>query len=193
MRLLPVGPDSSLAEVRAATETWVEELIPGTWREAEARSLWLTLAWTKVRTFRGSSGDSEPEIQLLLRVGKLGKELGKALVGRLVQIPVGLAGTRAIVGRPELSRRVRFEILLSNPAIVTFEDLGELFEGYQGCDAELRMRILRRAHGLAHATLRTFLLGVIRDPSADYAEREEAVDALTTAGTPGGSQEASVP
>ncbi|MFT7671082.1 MAG: HEAT repeat protein [Planctomycetota bacterium] len=156
------------------------ETTRGAWREAESRALWLTRAWMSVRTVPRQVNEMTSETDLLLRVGRLDKELGKALAARLVKTLEGRTKMMEIVEREEISRRLRFEILLLNTEVNNMQMLDELFEYYETCDAELRLRILRRAQGLESEALRTLLMLVIADGGASSSERQAAIATLGT-------------
>jgi hypothetical protein len=171
-------------EIRTLEESPVpdEQVTRGPWREAEARAQWLISAWLRVNSKRGVVNDPQQEIELLLRVGGLGRELGKLLVSHLVQSEPGRRATLEIIAVPGLSRRLRFEILLTNTDIKSADELRELFVGYDSCDEDLRLRILKRARGLDDPGVRARLLEVIRDRQAGAAERQLATEVLATTG-----------
>lgn len=156
-----------------------EDVKRGAWRESEARALWLLKTWLKVR---GREADLGAVTDQLRRVGQLGKELGKALIAWLVKSPEGRVATRALLDDPALSRRLRFEILLTNEDIDAPEELHELFIAYDSCDADLRLRILRRAEGLADDLIQARLLEVARSADANLAEALAAIEMLATTG-----------
>lgn len=171
-----------LQEIRLleAGEVPDEETTRGPWREAEARALWLLKAWTKV-----SRGEyPTPEALLLGRVGQRGKELGKHLVAHMVKTEAGRRATLAAIERAELSRRLRFEVLLVNPDLTTPDELLELFVAYATCDDELKLRILKRGAGLDDELVRALLCEVALDLRASPALRQQAVESLTRAGPP---------
>lgn len=160
-----------------------EDVKDGPWREAEARALWLTRSWLRIRTQRDGSSEPGPEVELLLRVGDLGKELGKLLVGRLVKFPAGRAATAEVLSNPALSRRVRFEILLTNEDITSVDSLREMFVAYDTCDADLRARIARRAAGVQDEIVLRRLQQIAQDSEAEPAERLAAIESMASAGS----------
>lgn len=172
----------ALAEIVRLEEGQVpaEEVTRGPWREAEARAEWLLAAW--VRVARREHVDRE--LELLLRVAPLGKELGKLLVADLVKSEAGRTATRALLAGDGLSRRLRHEVLLANTDITAPQVLAELFLAYDGCDAELKGRILRRAAGVDDEVARALLLQVALDPGAESGHRVEAVTSLVRCGEP---------
>jgi len=152
----------------------------GAWREAETRAGWLLKSWLVVRTNRDDFDEPGPEVELLIRVGMLGKELGKTLVNRLAAYPPGRKALTEALIRPELSRRLRLEILLANGDLQEPDQLRELFVAYPTCDSELKARILRRAAGLDDPQVRALLAEVAGDPGAQVTERMAAIEALAT-------------
>jgi hypothetical protein len=169
---------SAELERMEAGEAPDEETTRGPWREAEARALWLAKAWVQV----AGDGRLEQEQELLLRAGKLGKEFGKFLAADLAKSAEGRRALSAIVERPELSRRMRLEVLLVDSDLVAPDDLRELFAAYAGCDADLKLRILKRAAGLDDDGVRAHLVEVALAPAA--GQRQRAIESLATAGPP---------
>lgn len=167
----------------------------GRWRDAESRALALVRAWLRVR------GDAPPdrEVDLLLGVGRLGKDLGKLLVAEILNRDGGRVALREVALRSELSRRLRVEIVLLEDGIaaraggppaspLTLEQelglLEELFVAYDAFDEELQLRVLRRAAGLDLELARARLLEVALDGAAADVLRRAAAESLATAGPP---------
>jgi len=157
-----------------------EEIKRGPWREAEARAGWLLAAWSSVVGEERVAKRRE----WLLRVGQLGKELGKKLVADLVKSGEGKRACEDVLASPLLSRRLRFEILLLDRDIEDARELGVLIAAYPTCDEELQLRILKRSGGLDDEGVRRFLAAVLLDRGSGPAQRLVAVGALASAGPP---------
>ncbi len=155
-----------------------EEVIRGAWREAESRARWQLEALLKIR----GEGHVVERSRLLLRVGQLGKELGKILIADLVSSPEGRIALDEAFLRPELSKRMRYEILLLHPGLTDPDRIGELYLAYPTCDEELQLRILERAARGKNDLARALLLDVAGDPRQGTALRFQAVTSLVELG-----------
>ncbi len=181
-------------EVEALLRRWVDEAIAvleaspvpdeettrGPWREAETSALWLTRAWLHAT----GANEIQGRMELLRRVGHLGKELGKILITDLEKRPGGRVALRSLLESPKLSRRLRIEIVLVDETIDSSAAFELLVERYDRCDQELRLRIALRLADFEDPRSRELLLRVALDAEAGPGERGLAIDSLAAAGTP---------
>ncbi len=172
--------DAELAVMESAPVP-AEEVTRGPWRDAESRAQALVRAWMRVR----GGADLDGEAALLRRVGRLGREVGKTVVAGLATRPEGRARLLGLLEAPELSRRMRFEIVLLVPEGEGTSAFDELYAAHDELDAELRLRSLRRAAGTDREEVRRLLQRVALDRSAAGVLRLAAVDSLARAGDAG--------
>lgn len=167
-------------EVLEASPVPDEETTRGPWREAETSALWLTRAWLRVI----DANQIRRRVELLERVGHLGKELGKVLITDLAKHSDGRVALRSLLESPKLSRRLHIEIVLVDETIDSSAAFDLLLERYDKCDQELRLRIALRLADFAEPRSRELLLRVALDAEVGPGERGLAIDSLAAAGTP---------
>ncbi|MFT7486550.1 MAG: hypothetical protein ACI9F9_002405, partial [Candidatus Paceibacteria bacterium] len=167
--------DAQIA-VLDASEVPDEDTTRGPWRSAEARASWLLEAWLGVleRDDRGA----QERLLLLLRVGKLGKELGKRIVASLATFEPGQRALTTALGGTDLSSRLRYEVLLIHPDMSDRSSVDELYLAYGACDEELQLRILKRAQAFSTKLARALLLQVALDETEGPGARQAALDSL---------------
>lgn len=171
-----IGPLEAQIAMLEESSVPPKEVIRGPWRAAEARATWILEAWLGTREW-DESGIAERR-ELLLRVGKLGKELGKRLVGELANADEGLDVLADVVLSEALAPRLRYEILLLHDDLPDEALEEELFSAYANCDDELRLRILRRAGDTQSALARALVHEVVFDAGAGPALRQTALDSM---------------